>query len=225
LHLLNLYEVTDFFQLFLENLKETTVLEIIAVVFGLLSVWFAKSANILVFPTGLVSTVIYIFICFFAQLYADMGINLFYTGMSIYGWYIWTRRDINKKHRPIKWNTRKEQWFGIAAVFVFFWMILGLLWVFNRNNLEYINSFVPYIDSFTTAIFFVGMWFMARKKIENWIYWIIGDLISVPLYFYKGLVFTSFQFFVFLILAIMGLMEWKRMREGSRQSAVGSRQS
>ncbi len=198
----------DIYSLFLENVQQTSILEVIAVVFGLISVWFAKKVNILVFPTGITSTVIYIYICYFAQLYADMAINLFYTGMSIYGWYIWTRKDINKKPRPIRWNTKKEQWLGIAGVFVFFWIILGLLFVFKHDDSEYINSSIPYIDAFTTSIFFVGMWFMARKKIENWIYWIIGDLISVPLYFYKGLVFTSFQFLVFLILAVLGLMQW-----------------
>ena len=205
--------MTDFFNIFIENIRETTILEYIAVAFGLISVWFAKKANILVFPTGIISTIIYIYICFFAQLYADMGINLFYTGMSIYGWYVWTRRDKNKKLIPIRWSSVKEQIAGIAAVIIGFWIILWLLWVFKSNDTEYISSFIPYVDAFTTAIFLVGMWFMARKRIENWIYWIVGDLISVPIYFYKGLVFTSFQFFVFLILAVMGFLEWKRMRE------------
>ena len=203
--------MTDFYQIFLQNIYDTSILEIIAVVFGLLSVWFAKNANILVFPSGIISTCIYIYICFFAQLYADMGINLFYAGMSLYGWFIWTRTGVNKKVRPVSRNTKKEQWAGIAGVFVFFWVILGLLWIFKQNDPEYINSYIPYIDAFTTSIFFVGMWFMARKKIENWIYWIVGDIISVPLYFHKGLVFTSFQFFVFLILAVMGYIQWKRM--------------
>lgn len=203
--------MSDLIQFFIENIRKTSSLEFIAVVFGLLSVWYAKSANILVFPTGIISTVIYIYICFFAELYADMGINLFYTGMSIYGWYIWASKDINRRIRPVAWSTLKEQWIGIAGVFVFFWMILGLLLIFKADDSEYINSYIPYIDAFTTAIFFVGMWFMARKKIENWIYWIVGDLISVPLYFYKGLAFTSFQFFVFLILAVMGFIQWRRI--------------
>ncbi len=210
--------MTDFFNIFIENIRETTILEYIAVAFGLISVWFAKKANILVFPTGIISTIIYIYICFFAQLYADMGINLFYTGMSIYGWYVWTRRDKNKKLIPIRWSSVKEQIAGIAAVIIGFWIILWLLWVFKSNDTEYISSFIPYVDAFTTAIFLVGMWFMARKRIENWIYWIVGDLISVPIYFYKGLVFTSFQFFVFLILAVMGFLEWKRMRESGVSS-------
>ncbi|MBS4012327.1 MAG: nicotinamide riboside transporter PnuC [Bacteroidetes bacterium] len=205
--------MSDFFNVFLINLKETTILEYIAVVFGLLSVWYARKANILVFPSGIISTVIYIYICFFAQLYADMGINFFYAGMSIYGWYAWTRRDANKKTIPIRWNSVREQIAGIAAVIIGFWIILWVLWILKSNDTDYISSYIPYIDAFTTAIFIVGMWFMARKRIENWIYWIIGDLISVPLYFHKGLVFTSFQFFVFLILAVMGLLEWKRMRE------------
>ncbi|MFO7978482.1 MAG: nicotinamide riboside transporter PnuC [Bacteroidales bacterium] len=203
--------LSDFFQLFYENLMGTTWLEIIAVIFGIASVWFARTANIMVFPTGIISTVIYIYICFFAQLYADMGINLFYTGMSLYGWYMWTRKDADSKIRPIRWNTKKEQALGILMIPVFYVIIFGLLFVFNQDNQEYMQSYVPYVDSFTTSIFLIGMWYMARKKIENWIYWIAGNIISIPLYFVKGLVFTSFQFTIFLVLAVMGLMEWKRL--------------
>lgn len=200
-----------FFELFLQNVRESSVWEIIAVVFGILSVWYARKANILVYPTGIVSTVIYIFICFFAQLYADMGINLFYTCMSIYGWYMWTRRGENRKVIPIRWNTKKEQLLGVLMIPVLYLLILGLIWVFMRNDPgQYMKTYVPYVDSFTTSIFLIGMWYMARKKIENWIYWIIGNIISIPLYFDKGLVFTSFQFTIFLVLAIMGLIEWKR---------------
>ncbi|MFO7873848.1 MAG: nicotinamide riboside transporter PnuC [Bacteroidales bacterium] len=199
---------SSFFQLFYENMMATTLLELIAVTFGIMSVWFARSANLLVYPTGIVSTVIYVYICFQIQLYADMGINLFYTGMSIYGWYIWTRKDDQQRVRPIRWNTKKEQVIGLAMVPVLFFIIYILIYIFKQDDPLYMNSYIPYIDSFTTSIFLIGMWYMARKKIENWIYWIAGNIISVPLYFVKGLVFTSFQFFIFLILAVMGLIAW-----------------
>lgn len=211
----------SFFELFYQNVMETTWLEISAVFFGILSVWFARQANLLVFPTGIISTVIYIYICFNIQLYADMGINFFYASMSVYGWYMWTRKDELKRFRPIRWNTKKQQGIGIALIPVFYVVIFGLLYIFKQDDPEYMNSYIPYVDSFTTSIFLIGMWYMARKKIENWIYWIVGNVISIPLYFIKGLVFTSFQFSIFLVLAIMGLIEWKRMYDEGRAREQG----
>ena len=195
---------------------DTSWLEFIAVFFGILSVWFARQANLLVYPTGIVSTVIYVYICFTIQLYADMGINVFYTSMSIYGWYWWSRKDAQKRYRPIRWNTKKEQAIGIAMIPLLYVIIFGLIYVFKQDDAAYMQSYIPYIDSFTTSIFLIGMWYMARKRIENWIYWIAGNIISIPLYFVKDLVFTSFQFTVFLVLAVMGLMEWIKMHNEGR---------
>ena len=208
---------TAFFELFYENMMATTRLEIVAVLFGIISVWFARQANLLVYPTGIISTTIYIYICFGIQLYADMGINLFYTGMSIYGWYMWTRRDAQKRVRPIRWNTLRQQAQGILMIPVLFGLILGLIFLVKQDDTAYMQSYIPYIDSFTTSIFLIAMWYMARKKIENWIYWIAGNIISIPLYFIKGLVFTSFQFTVFLVLAVLGLINWIRLYEEGRE--------
>ncbi len=205
-----------FFQLFYENVMATTWLELIAVFFGIMSVWFARQANLLVYPTGIISTVIYMYITFTIQLYADMGINFFYTAMSIYGWYVWTRRDDQQRVRPIRWNTKKQQAIGIALIPVLYVVIYLLLYVFKQDDPEYMQSYIPYVDSFTTSIFLIGMYFMARKKIENWIYWIVGNVVSVPLYFVKGLVFTSFQFAVFLVLAVLGLMAWIKLYNEGR---------
>ena len=205
-------DFSQFFDIFYKNILDTSYLEIIAVIFGLLSVWYAKKENIWVYPTGIVSVVIYVYICFFAKLYADMGINFVYFVMSIYGWYFWSRKDEGKKPPPISMCTRKEHIISVI-MFVFFFIILSY---FLSNHTD---SNVPLIDSFTTAVFIVGMWLMAIKKVENWIAWIIGDLISIPLYFYKGLVFTSFQFTIFLIIAIMGYIEWKQKLEKSNQIA------
>ncbi len=205
-----------FFEVFYANIMATTWLELVAVAFGIISVWFARQANLLVYPTGIISTVIYIYICFNIQLYADMGINIFYTSMSIYGWYVWTRKDDQKRHIPIRWNTRKEQATGLALIPVLYMIIFALLYVFKQDDPEYMNSYIPYVDSFTTSIFLIGMWYMARKRIENWIYWIAGNIISVPLYFVKGLVFTSFQFSIFLVLAVLGLLQWIKMYNEGR---------
>jgi nicotinamide mononucleotide transporter len=205
----------SFFEIFYQNVLDTSAIEIVAVVFGLLSVWYAKQANILVFPTGIISVLIYVYICFKFMLYADMGINFFYFVMSVYGWYNWTRKGPNRKVIRITRNTNVEQWIAIGATVVFYFAILGLILIFKQDDEAYISSYIPYVDSFTTSVFLVAMLLMARKKVENWIYWIIGDVISIPLYLVKGLVFTSFQFTVFLVLAVLGYIEWRRFyREG-----------
>ncbi|MCF8366866.1 MAG: nicotinamide riboside transporter PnuC [Bacteroidales bacterium] len=199
--------MNDFFDIFYQNLLNTTLLESIAVVFGLLSVWYAKKENILVYPTGIISVLIYVYICLHAGLYADMGINGFYFVMSVYGWYKWTRKDIKDHFIPISSNTRLQHFLSIAGTVVFFFILRFTL-------INFTDSTVPNIDAATTAIFIIGMWLMALKKIENWIYWIIGDVVSIPLYFHKGLMLTSFQYTVFLVLAISGYLEWRnKMKE------------
>lgn len=190
------------FDLLKDNIVQTSVLEVIAVIFGLLSVWFAKQVKILVYPTGIISVLIYVYLCFFTKLYADMGINAFYFAMSVYGWYNWTRKDQNKKRIPVSRNNLKMNLLNIAAAIGFFFILYFILSTYTDSN-------VPVWDSITTAIFIIGMWLMAQKKIENWIAWIIGDIISIPLYAYKGLVLTSFQFTVFLVLAIAGYISWR----------------
>ena len=195
--------LTVFFDLFYENLLETTWLEIVAVLFGLLSVWYAKRENILVYPTGIISVLIYVYICFFAKLYADMGINFFYFIMSVYGWVMWTRKDNKKSKLKITSCTLRENVFNFLAFGAFFVLLSYVL-------VNFTDSDVPYWDSLTTSIFIIAMYLMARKKLENWTAWIMGNIISIPLYFYKGLIFTSFQFSVFLILAILGYIEWRR---------------
>lgn len=197
----------DFFATFYQNILATTWLEVIAVFFGLLSVWYAKKENILVYPTGIISVLIYVYICLFAGLYADMGINVFYFWMSVYGWYKWTRKDVHDNFIPISTNSPKMHLLSIAATVGFFFILRYVL-------THYTDSTVPVWDSITTSIFLVGMWLMALKKIENWIFWIVGDLISIPLYFHKGLLLTSFQFTVFLAIAIAAYFEWrKKMKE------------
>lgn len=191
-----------------QGLLATTWVEFVAVIFGLLSVWFSRNENILTYPTGIINVLIYIYLCFTAGLYADMGINAFYFVMSVYGWYNWSRRDMNSKHVPI---TKLSAWgwtYNIILVFGFF----GLLWFVLAR---YTPSTVPMFDSFTTALFIVGMWLMARKKVENWLAWIAGDILVIPLFAYKGLVFTGFQYMVFTALAISGYIEWrKKLKSG-----------
>ncbi|MDY0103548.1 MAG: nicotinamide riboside transporter PnuC [Lentimicrobium sp.] len=199
----------DLWDIFLTNLNDTTWFEGVAAVLGIASVWYARRENILVYPTGIVSVLIYVYICYSNRLYADAGINFFYAIMSVYGWYNWTRNSGDNNTLEISANNRRQQIAGISLTIVSYWAIIGLIWMLNFNDKAYMSSYVPWVDSFTTSIFLVGMLLMARKKVENWIYWIIADVVSIPLYFYKGLVFTSFQYIIFLILAILGYIEWR----------------
>ncbi|WP_291962287.1 nicotinamide riboside transporter PnuC [Maribacter sp.] len=181
------------------------VLEVVAVVFGLLSVWFSKQNNILVYPTGLISTSIFVYLLLKWGLLGDMMINAYYFIMSLYGWYIWTRKVDAEHYTPITRVTKKE---NSTSVIIFISTIIFVFTVYQFFDKW--NSWTAYVDTITTAIFFVGMWLMAKRKVENWIYWIIGDLISIPLYFYKGFTFTSFQYLIFTILAFYGYNAWKK---------------
>jgi nicotinamide mononucleotide transporter len=181
------------------------ILEMIGVVFGFLSVWYAKRENILVFPTGIISTGIFVYILWVYGLLGDMLINAYYFSMSIIGWYLWTRKVDADHFIPItKTNKQEKKW----SIFLFIGAVVFVILVYSL--FDKFNSWTAYVDTLTTAIFFVGMWLMAKKKLENWIYWIIGDVISVPLYLYKGLIFTSLQYLLFTIIAIYGYMAWKK---------------
>jgi nicotinamide mononucleotide transporter len=178
---------------------KTTVVEIIAVAFGLASVWSMKKESILAFPFGIINVLIYVYICFASKLYAYAGINVFFAVMSIYGWYNWSRKDQNKENIKISRCSLKELILDITAL-GFFFIILRILLI------KYTDSIVPTWDALTTAIYIIAMWLLARKRIENWIGWIIGDTISIGLFAYEKLYFSSFQFLVFTIIAVLGFV-------------------
>ncbi|MFM7896785.1 MAG: nicotinamide riboside transporter PnuC [Flavobacterium sp.] len=180
-------------------------LELVAVVFGVISVLFARKNNILVYPTGLVSTILYVYILFEFQLYGDLIINFYYTIMSFLGWYLWSKTKNGHDEFPISIINRKEILVS-TLIFTITLTFVALVYQF----FDKFTDWTAYVDALTTGLFFVGMWLMAKRKIENWILWIIADAISIPLYFYKGLTFSSFQFILFTIIAILGYKEWKR---------------
>jgi len=191
----------DVLQQFITGIKNTTWLEYVAVFFGIASVLFSRKENILVYPTGIINTVLYTWFCFkWWNLYAEGSLNFYYTVMSIYGWYVWSRKKEGQTI-AITFNNRKD-WIISIVFFIVSW---GLLYYILSHHT---NSTVPWADSFASAAAYTGMWQMARKKVENWVWWIITNFVSVPLYFYKQAVFTSIQYIVFLVLAIMGLITW-----------------
>ena len=184
-----------------------SILEIIAALAGVLSVWFAKKNNVLVFPTGIISVLIYVYITYENKIYAEAGINLYYFVMSIYGWVLWTSKNTKIK-KSISRNKKSEN--GIyLLLFIIFFIILYFI-------LRMTDSDVVFLDSITTALSLTAMLLLARRKLENWIFWIVADIIYIPLFIYKGLYITSGQYFVFLILAISGYFEWKTSIENDK---------
>ena len=187
-------------------------LELIAVFFGLLSVWFSKNNNVLVYPTGIINTSIFVYLLVKWELLGDMIINIYYFLMSIYGWYYWTRKSNNVRYTPI---TRMHST-DIKIILII--IISSVLFVsYLYSFFEKWSGFVSYVDIITTATFFAGMWLMARRKIESWFFWILGDIISVPLYFVKGLAFSSFQYLIFTFIAIAGYYKWKSIYNNKKQ--------
>ena len=209
-----MYQIFDLlFEQYSQYQTKDIISEIIAVIFGLLSVWYSKNNNILVFPTGMISTAIFIYFLYKWVLLGDMMINAYYFLMSIYGWFIWTRKE-NNSVTPISRVTNNEKKIGII-IFLSSLVFVYLIYVYFDKW----GTITSYVDNVTTAIFFVGMWLMAKRKVENWIFWIIADIISIPLYFYKGLTFTSLQYLIFTFIAIAGYYSWKKILNKSHQTA------
>ena len=180
-------------------------LEIIAVFFGFLSVWFSKNNNVLVFPTGMINTSIFVYLLLKWSLLGDMIINVYYFIMSIYGWYFWLK-GTNNTESPISKVSNTDIRI-IVLLFISSSVFVSLVYTFFDKW----ETIVSYIDILTTAIFFAAMWLMAKRKVESWIFWIVGNIISVPLYLHKGLAFTSIQYFIFTLIAIAGYIKWKEL--------------
>lgn len=194
---LNAYKNASLFQV---------VLEFVAFLFGILSVWYAKKENIWVYPTGLIATIITTYLLYQAGYLGDMLINGYFAIMSVYGWYNWNKRGSDNVNLPITRTTNNEKIIGIALFFLTFFVVFGIY-----KLVDYEIKKDNYIDIFASGIFFTGMWFMANKKIENWTLWIIGDIIVTPLYAYRGLGMLSLQYLIFTILAISAYLEWRKI--------------
>ena len=198
----------DIIDQFITGMKNTTALEYIAVVSGILSVWYSRKENILVYPVGLVNTVIYIYLSFQYHLIGEATVNLYYTIMSIYGWVLWSKR--NQRQEPvvrITFSSVKEWQHQLLFFGAFYLGIYVALYYLKQSFYE---GAIPWADAFASATAFTGMWLMARKKVESWYWWIATNIAAIPLYFVKGLVFTSVYYFILLIFAFWGLTEWKR---------------
>lgn len=199
---------------FVTGLQQTGLVEFIAVIAGIASVWFSRKENILVYPVGLINTVFYVYLSVKGHLLGEASVNLYYTVMSIYGWILWARKDqVKKEHVLHITNSSRKEWLQQLLFFLVFYVVIfaSLSWA----KQTFAPEAIPWADAFASATAYTGMWLMARKKTESWIWWIATNIASIPLYFVKGYVFTSFQYVVLLVLAVAGLIEWRR-RVGSR---------
>lgn len=205
----------DFFQQVLTNLKATTPLEAIAVVTGIVSVYFSRKENIWVYPTGLINTVIYIYLSLKEDLVGEASVNFYYTLMSVYGWWLWARK--NKLQRPLVHITfsNKKEWIQEVIFFLAFYVALFFILTYLKQQQQFKGA-IPWADAFASATAYTGMWLMARKKVESWYWWMATNIASIPLYYAKGYALTSVYYFILLVFAFFGLAEWKRRARKAR---------
>lgn len=219
-----IFDLMNLYNLFVKPYETYTNLQIFleafATVFGILSVYFSIKKNIWVYPTGIISTLIYVYILFNFGLLGDCMINVYYTVMSIYGWVLWAKNSDDHVHVEVSWATKKEWLYGIL-LFAISLILVTVVYYYkpyidNQFSMENISlglyhlDWGNWLDVITTSVFLVGMWFMAKRRIENWVFWIIGDFICIPMMIYKGLGITSVQYLVFTIMAIQGYITWKK---------------
>jgi len=199
--------VSYFTQQFITGIQQTSWYEFVAVIAGVVSVWFSRKENILVYPIGLINTTIYIFISFKYHLLGEASVNFYYTIMSIYGWFLWSKKDKHnqKSVLQITYSTKRE-WVWQLLFFGSFYIVI--FFVLTLAKKSFAEGAIPWADAFASATAYTGMWLMAKKKVESWWWWIATNIASIPLYFVKSLVFTSFQYLLLLILAIAGLYSW-----------------
>ena len=198
----------DFFDQFITGLQQSSWEERIAVIAGIISVWFSRKESIWVYPVGLINTIIYIKLSFDGDLLGEAAVNFYYTVMSIYGWILWAKKD--KQHHPVVHITfsDKKWWRYQFLFFGSFYVVIFLLLTYLKR--DFAPGAIPWADAFASATAFTGMWLMTKKKVESWYWWIATNIASIPLYFVKDYVFTSVYYFILLIMAFWGLVEWRK---------------
>lgn len=206
-YLLAPYATYSIFQILMES---------IAAILGILSVYFATKKNILVYPIGIISTFIYTILLFQWQLFGDMLINLYYTLMSFYGWILW-QKNKSTTHHTLHTIDKKTILILISLFNASALLVLGIYighYALEANTRGFALlqklTWINYVDSITTSTFLIAMYLMARKSILNWHFWILGNTIAIPMFLEKGYAITAFQYLIFLILALRGLIEWKQ---------------
>jgi nicotinamide mononucleotide transporter len=191
------------------GILQTGWLEAIAVIAGVVSVWYSRKENVLVFPTGLINTTLYIYLSYKGNLFGEASVNLYYTLMSVYGWYLWTRKKEDHQTPVLQITaSNQKEWIQQLLFFAVFYLVIFISLSFAKK--AFAPEAIPWADAFASATAYTGMWLMAKKKVESWIWWILTNIASIPLYFVKGYAFTSVQFLILLLLAIAGLQSWRK---------------
>lgn len=192
----------------LQAAQDSTWYEWLAVLSGIVSVWFSKKESIWVYPIGLINTIIYTWISFVYHLPGEATVNFYYTIMSLYGWYNWLRKtDYRQPLVKITFSSAKE-WQQELLFFATCYIVL----FFSLTQLKslFFEGAIPWADALASAAAFTGMWLMTKKKVESWYWWILTNIASIPLYFVKGLTLTSIYYFILLIIATAGLSSWQQ---------------
>ena len=187
-------------------MQHTRWYEYLAVVSGIVSVWYSKKENILVYPTGLINTMIYVFISIQGHLLGEAAVNLYYTIMSVIGWYLWSKTDDRNKFVLQITKNSKKDWLLQIGIFAALYTIIFLALTYFKNN--FFDGVIPWADALASAAAFTAMWLMTQKKIASWYWWVLTNIVSIPLYFVKHYVFTSVYYVVLLVLAFAGLVSW-----------------
>jgi nicotinamide mononucleotide transporter len=209
---LSLYEI---WQQFVDGMKNTTGLEYIAVFSGIVSVWFSRKENILVYPTGLINTIIYIYLSFKGSLLGEASVNFYYTVMSIYGWILWAKR--NEQHEHVVHITYSDKRWWTYQLLFFLTFYVAIFISLTSLKKSFAPNAIPWADAFASATAFTGMWLMTKKKVESWWWWIATNIASIPLYFVKHYVFTSVYYLILLVMAVFGLIEWMQRAKNYRE--------
>ncbi len=200
--------ITEVFQQFMADMQNTRWFEYVAVFAGIASVWYSRAENILVYPVGLINTIIYIYISFDGHLLGEATVNLYYTIMSISGWYMWTQRNQQKEIVLHISSSSNKEWLHQILFFLFFYCSIFSALTYLKK--DFFDGVIPWADAFASATAFTGMWLMTKKKVESWYWWIATNIASIPLYFVKHYVFTSVYYVVLLLMAVFGLFEWMK---------------
>lgn len=183
-------------------------LEIIGTLIGLVYLWLEYRASIYLWIASIIMPAVYLFVYYNAGLYADFGINIYYLLAAVYGWWVWKYGNKEKQGEELPITRMpRGKWKMAAAMYLVFQLLIA--WILIR----YTDSNVPWCDAFTTALSMVAMWMLARKYLEQWLVWIVVDVVSVALYLYKGLFFTAGLYALYAIIAVYGYWNWKNMME------------
>lgn len=209
------FTVKEIVQQFIAGMQATTWLEYIAVFAGIISVWYSRKEHILVYPIGLINTIIYIWLSFKAHLLGEASVNLYYSVMNIYGWIVWSKKDLQQK-TVLSIQFSDQHWWRLQLLFFGFFYIT-IFFALQYLKQSFASGAIPWVDAFASATAFTGMWLMTRKKVESWFWWMATNIVSIPLYFSKGYVFTSIYYLILLGMAVWGWIEWKQRATSSQR--------